>query len=300
MMKNEHTTVKKAAAYILITILAFACPVIAFQADVYGVDTEVRIGEAACGENGLTGNSPGNQTGNELQTGGFYGGWTYVFRAKDPSIAKKMAASMKAACENQHVGYDLKDPDRETLYDVAKANDWDIASITTDCETTCVDLVSVCLNSAGVEMPSAWASVAVYGDLMPTGQFDCYTSSDYTNSPAKLLPGDILCNPGGPHTAMVIESPNKFLFEVKYIDEQGGDQTAKAEEGSEVKLYLNNGKDSTPVTIIDQTDLGKYAPSKSGYEFKGWEKKEDENTFTARYSSSQRALRTGSKKKDLE
>lgn len=176
------------------------------------------IGQAASGEGGkLRGCKAGDQSGKEVSTtkwsyskkNGAYNNWKYVFRAKDPNVALKIAASMRAACDNNHVGYDQRYPDRCTLYDEAKKANWDISSITTDCETTCASVVSVCLNTAGVNVPRKWASTRVYKDLMKTGQFECLTSSKYTASKANLMPGDILCSPTK-HTAMVVKSPNRY------------------------------------------------------------------------------------------
>ena len=184
----------------------------------------VYIGQAVCNEKGGSyGGKAGDQTGKELAISAWTYSkkkkdayhWVYVFRAKDPSVANKLASNMKKACQNSHIGYDLRDKDRETLYYAAQKVNWNISSVKVDCETTCVDVVSVCLNSVGIKTPSAWASVYVYRDLMKTGMFVCYTTADYTSSSSKLKAGDILCNPNAPHTAMVVESPLKTSASTK-------------------------------------------------------------------------------------
>ena len=255
------------------------------------------IGQAAAGEGGsLSGNVAGDQSGHEVAVSNYRGGrWKYVFRAKDPATAKKIAQFMKDACANNHIGYDMKD--RMTLYYVAEANNWDLTTITTNCETTCVDLVSVCLNAAGVEAPYGWSSKAVYGDLMPTGLFDCIAGSDYDASMA--LPGDILCAPDMPHTAMIVESLNPFYFDVNYQDSKGNSQTTKVKDGDEIVLNPNNGKNVEKVTIETTTDLEEYEPSREGSKFKGWQKNEEENTFSAKYQSEMAAISTGNERKPI-
>ena len=264
----------------------------------------VVVGEACSGEGGkLHGCSAGDQSGSEVDLGGWSCGgassWDYVLRAKDPSIAKKLAANMIAACNNDHVGYDQDSPDRDSLYDAAKANNWDIAGITTNCETTCASVVSVCLNAAGVSVPRTWCSGEVRDDVMATGMFDCYTSSDYTRSSAKLLPGDILVN-DEVHTAMVVESPNPFEFEVKYQDTKGKAQTTKVVEGDNIQLNLNNGKKVQSVKIEDTTDLSTYKPEKQGASFSGWKHDDEEDVFVAQYKPSVMAIQTQKKKVKIE
>ena len=293
---------------VLVMMLFVMSVCIMFSARPAYAVSDTRIGQATCGEGGkMVGGQPGDQTGSEVAESDWgYGSssgspyhWVYVFRAKDPLTGKKLAENMKAACANNHIGYDRHSPDRETLYDCAKANNWDIATITTNCETTCVDVVSVCCNAAGISTPRSWASVNVYSDLMATGMFDVFTSSDYTASSANLLPGDILCNPNAPHTAMVIDSVNSFYFDVTYQDEEGESQTIQVEDGSEIVLNPNNGTSPVPITIEEPTDLSSYDPGKGGAVFKGWEKNEDD-TFTADYELAMRAIRTENNKKTIE
>lgn len=207
---------KRSFAVMLITALILGCFTV-ISAPAVSAASSCRIGQACCDERGeIYGGRAGDQTGREVaisnwsysNSSGASDHWVYVFRAKDPAVARQLAASMIAACNNDHIGYDLSNDDRETLYREARKKNWNIAAITTDCETTCVDLVSVCLNSAGINAPDVWASVLVYDFLMRTGKFNVYTTSAFTSSPSKLEPGDILCNPNAPHTAMVVESAN--------------------------------------------------------------------------------------------
>lgn len=259
------------------------------------------IGQATAGENGATGNKAGDQSGREAATAAWgYGKgpykWVYVFRAKDPETGKKLADTMIKACANNHIGYDLND--RVTCYDEAKKVGWDVEKINVNCETSCVDLVAVCLEAAGIHAPRGWASVSVYGDLMPTGLFDCYSSADYVASDAKLLPGDILCNPDGPHTAMVVESPNKFHFNVKYMDENGETRECEVEDGTELVLNPNNSTSPKTVMVEKTTDLTEYAPKRKGASFKGWEMDPD-GTFSARYESTMMPIAVKGERKKI-
>ena len=86
---------------VLITCAFVLCLVVSFfitSAPVYAEGTV--IGQAAAGEGGsLSGNAAGDQSGHEVATSAYKGGkWVYVFRAKDPALAKQLAENMKAAC----------------------------------------------------------------------------------------------------------------------------------------------------------------------------------------------------------
>lgn len=256
-------------------------------------DSGVKIGQATNGEGGsLRGCRAGDQSGGEVSISGWtYGSssgspfhWKYVFRAKDPEVGRKLAESMKAAAANDHVGYDQDTPDRYSFFEQAERVDWDISAISKNCETTCASAISVCCNAAGIRTPKLLYSEIVYEELMKTGAFEVFTSKSYTASAANLLPGDILCNPDA-HTAMVVESPNPFIFDVNYSDESGKDQTDSAEEGSKIKLNLNNGEKATTIVVNSKVNLGEYAPDKDHYKFNGWEKV-GENAYSAKFEAS--------------
>jgi len=274
------------SAFILIVAGIFVCvPEHSYAA------SGVKMAQATNGEGGKTrGCKAGDQSGSEvtIDNWGYGKGasspyhWKYVFRAKDPMLAREIANNMKAAAANNHVGYDKNSPDRYSFYDEAKKVNWNIANITTDCETTCASAISVCLNAAGVEVPRLWYSEIVYDDIMETGLFDCFTTSDYTASSANLLPGDILCNPDK-HTSMVVESPNHFTFKVKYNDTKGKEDVSYVEETSSVKLNLNNGEKMCTVEVNGDVDLQNYEPDRANSAFIGWEKIDD-NSYSAKYS----------------
>ena len=304
-MKTGKTLYKTIASALIICLFAgLFCINIAVP--VYA-DSGVKIGQATNGEGGkLRGCRAGDQSGGEVSISKWgYGSssgspyhWKYVFRAKDPEVARKLADSMKAAAANNHVGYDQNSPDRYSFYEEAKKVNWDIEAITTNCETTCASVISVCCNAAGIPTPKLLYSEIVYKELMKTDAFDCLTASMYTSSSANLLPGDILCNPNA-HTAMVVESPNHFTFDVNYSDESGKDQTDSAVEGSTINLNLNNGEEAVTITVEGKIDLGEYKPDKDYYKFNGWEKV-GENAYSARFEASMAPIQVDDKTSELK
>ena len=299
-MKNRRfSKIYRATAAVLVMMMVFTMSFFAAGTPVQA-EGGVTIGQATNGEGGkLRGCKAGDQSGGEVSLSSWSYGkssgsafhWKYVFRAKDPSIGKALAENMKAAAANDHIGYDQDSPDRYSFYDAAAAADWDISAISTNCETTCASAVSVCLNAAGVKVPKLWYSGIVARDLENTGQFYCYTSSDYTASPAKLLPGDILVTPDK-HTAMVVESPNHFQFEVTYKESGAEEETSVlAEEGSEIHLVLNNGEEVKTIVIEDEVNLAEYTPEKGDFKFTGWKKTTDD-VFSAEFEGGGSAIKT--------
>ena len=111
----------------------------------------VKIGSARIDENGRAhGGQAGDQTGKEVSTQNWYlhsKGWR-VFRAKNPSVAERIAQCMERACKNDKIGYDQYQ--RNTLYKVAEPLGFDTAKVTTACETDCSALVRVCIAFAGI------------------------------------------------------------------------------------------------------------------------------------------------------
>ena len=287
-MKKTKKLTNRIFAIMMMSVFLASGNALLFSVPSYA-RSEVKMGQASSGESGIKGQKAGDQKGSEVSidswayesgSGDSYH-WVYVFRAKDPAIAKKLAENMIAAANNNHIGYDQNTPDRNTLYDEAEKVGWDISAITTNCETTCASVVSVCLNAAGVKVPRTWYSGIVYEGIMATDQFYCYTDKAYTASDELLLPGDILCNPDK-HTAMVVESPNRFTFEVKYSDTKGEEQSVFVEDGKTVRVSLNNGEQPQSFEAGEVTDLKQYEPKKARATFKGWEKLDDE-TFSAKY-----------------
>lgn len=163
----------------------------------------VVIGHASIDERGRARDGQaGDQTGREVCTRTWYNrGWNKVIRPKDEKEAAKIATAMKAACNNNNIGYDQNQ--RTTLYELAKAKKWDIAAVDKKCETDCSALVAVCVNAAGIPVSGSIYTGNQAAALEKTGRFKILTDAKYTKSDKLLKRGDILLKEGS-HTAIVV------------------------------------------------------------------------------------------------
>lgn len=179
--------------------------------------TTTRIGHACNDEHGrLTGGSAGDQTGKEVAISKWnYGsgayGWTFVARVKDVDVARSIANNMKAACDNNNIGYDKNS--RRTLYYAAKDNNWNIAGITKKVECDCISLVSTVCTASGVPISVNAGSRDLKQYLIDSKCFTIFTGDKYTQSDKYLQPGDILCTEGK-HACIVVESDNPISRKV--------------------------------------------------------------------------------------
>jgi hypothetical protein len=164
----------------------------------------VRIGHAYSDENiKAKGGKAGDQTSKEVLVQDWYlreKGWSCVFRAKDKTIAEKIARAVEQACANNNIGYDQSQ--RTTLYKYAKKYNWDLAKITEPCECDCSSLVAVCVNAAGVSVSKDMYTGNQKAVLMSTNIFDILSNTEYLTKPDLLKRGDILLGPG--HTAIIV------------------------------------------------------------------------------------------------
>ena len=218
---SKRKRVQLALLAILLSAVMIFCS--AYTPVLAASDSDVIIGQASANERwGTKGGKAGDQTGSEVafdywtysKKNGNYNNWKYVFRAKDPKTARKLAAKMRAICNNDNIGYDKKWPDRVSLYDQAKSHNWLIDKINKKCETTCTQAVSVCLIACGFDLPRYWDATMVYDDLKKTGKFTIFKGSSHCASDKLLEPGDILLSPGS-HAAIVVKSPNAAGSEAK-------------------------------------------------------------------------------------
>ena len=271
-------------------LLAATVVMWAMPADAFAAGSTVKIGHAVHGERGgLKGNKAGDYKGREVYienwTYSVFGAsryhWKYVFRAKDHKLARGIAYSMEAICNNNKIGYDQNRPDSTSLYDKAEAKNWEITEINSWCETTCSNAVSVCLNSEGVEVPKNWNTSRMKKDLMATGMFECLDAKEYVRSSKKLVLGDILLNPGH-HTAVVVESDNPFTYTLKYLNTKGKEVETQIEEDAYIQINPNNGSEPLRVKMDDNRELTAEDTSLKDHELIGWDKSEN-GTFTARF-----------------
>ena len=168
----------------------------------------IRIGHASIDENGkISGGTAGDQNGKEICIRNWYnGGWEYLARTRDKSVAEKIASVCEAGCANPHIGYDQNQ--RNTLHDAAKKVSYDLSKIEESCEADCSAFVAVCVLASGVKFPDTGnlpTTRTLKSVLTQTGEFDILTDSKYLTETAYLRRGDILCKSGS-HTVMVLDS----------------------------------------------------------------------------------------------
>ena len=210
----------------------------------------VKIGSARIDENGKAhGGLAGDQTGKEVSTQNWYlssKGWR-VFRAKNPSVAEKIAQCMERACKNSKIGYDQYQ--RNTLYKVAEPLGFDTAKVTTACETDCSALVRVCCAYAGITgLPEGFRTGNMLSNLNKTGAFTELTGGKYQSQSTYLGRGDILVTKTSGHTVVVLSNGNKYEGPIYFVEYDLGDRIIKYGcEGQDVKLMqemlLNLGYD---------------------------------------------------------
>lgn len=169
----------------------------------------VYIGSARIDERGkISGGATGDQTGKEVSYQTWYlhsKGWV-VLRAKDAEIRNKIAYAMKAACDNNNIGYDQSN--RLGLYESVKNYGFDPAKCVVLTETDCSALVRVCVcYASGKNIPNFNTSSEL-SVLKATGLFDVYTDDAHCKSSSNLLPGDILVTKTKGHTVAVISVPS--------------------------------------------------------------------------------------------
>lgn len=184
----------------------------------------VLVGSARQDENGRYSNGkPGDQTTKEVTTQNWYlhkKGWT-VARAKDPAVAVKIAYAMKAACDNQNIGY--AQDTRNGLYNAVKNKGYDPAKCTEKVNTDCSALVRICVCYSGVIVGN-FNTANEISVLKATGKFDILEDAKYTNKSTYLKTGDILVTKTKGHTVVVINDGDNVepsSKEVYYIVKLG-------------------------------------------------------------------------------
>jgi peptidoglycan hydrolase-like protein with peptidoglycan-binding domain len=165
----------------------------------------VYVGSARIDERGkASGGRVGDQTGKEVAYQTYYvhsKGW-YVLRAKNASHRSRIAYAMKAACDNNKIGYDQTN--RNGLYNAVKSKGFDPAKCTTATETDCSGLVRVCVSYATGKYIPDFNTSSELSVLKGTGLFDVYKDSAHCASSAHLMNGDILVTKTKGHTVVVI------------------------------------------------------------------------------------------------
>ena len=193
----------------------------------------VKIGSARIDERGQAyGGKAGDQTGGEVATQRWYlhkqGRWI-VLRPKRAYDAQQIAKCMRAACDNPHIGYDQYQ--RDSLYKIAQAVDFDCARVTQDCETDCSALVRVCLAYAGIYLESfrTWNEAQ---HLLASGKFVEMTGDAYQLREDYLRTGDVLVTPNAGHTVVVLTNGDRAYETPEEITEREMDEMDMIKSGS--------------------------------------------------------------------
>lgn len=200
--------------------------------------TTVYVGSARSDERGKanSGKAGDQKSGKEVSKQAWYlhsKGWR-VLRAKDSAKAAKLAKAMKAACDNNKIGYDQYQ--RNTLYNHAKKVGFDVSKVTTACETDCSALVRVCCAYAGISVGDFYTA-NLAAKLLATGEFVELTASKYTTKSAFLRAGDVLVTKSKGHVVIVLNDGDKAEKNVPAVTEyELGERVLKnGMEGADVK-----------------------------------------------------------------
>ena len=198
----------------------------------------VTIGSARIDERGkISGGRDGDNNGREVSTQSYYAKpasapWR-VLRPKDAAKAARIAACMRMACANDHIGYNQSK--RLTLYNLAKPHGFDVSRVTQNCSTDCSALVRVCCAYAGIAVGN-FTTANEARMLLATGEFVEMADRKYRAGSAYLREGDVLVTPGKGHTAVVLSSGNKSEplpnSSRRTAASGSGDQPMRSEAGS--------------------------------------------------------------------
>ena len=166
------------------------------------------LSNCAGGESAPSGQVAGDQTGNEYKlsvwgpTLSNGNPWTTVFRYPDNDVALKIAQLGIDAALNNHIGYDLGYPDRNTYWNELCKVNYDASAITNNCEADCSSAVCTNVKAAGylfgIEALKnvSMANTATLTSTLANAGFMVLTDSKYTAQKEYLLPGDILLAEG--------------------------------------------------------------------------------------------------------
>lgn len=135
-------------------------------------------------------------------------GWR-VFRAIDYTVAKKLAYAMRAACDNNNIGY--SQADRLALKNALEKMSpvtYDPATIKEPTNCDCSALVRSCCMYAGIKL-SNFTTANEASALLGSGAFQELTDDRYTKRTDYWKSGDILVTKTKGHTAIVLTDGSK-------------------------------------------------------------------------------------------
>lgn len=211
---------------------------------------DVIIGSARIDENGkIKGGKAGDNNGREVSTQKYYNsskGWVGL-RAKNPSIAAKLAAAMLEACNNNNIGYD-QNQRTGVITELRKVGS--LADIKAKTEADCSSLVRACVIQATGIDPGNFNTATEKKMLLATGLFEEVA----INKASDCITGDILVTKTKGHTVIV----TKGFESVDIFKPIEGTVTASAlhvRKGPSTKYahirYLHKGDKVTIFAKID-------------------------------------------------
>lgn len=190
----------------------------------------VRIGHASIDENGhAQGGKAGDQSGREVCVRTWYDKpWALLLRHPDRAVAERAAAACEAGCANALIGYDQFQ--RNTAHTQAQKVGYDLAKISTGCETDCSAFMTLCYIAAGVkalEYTGNAPTTATMKAAFTAAGFQALTESWYLAGTDYLRRGDVLVKPGS-HTVMVLDDGPKA----------GGQKAEQKQEASAAGIQI--------------------------------------------------------------
>lgn len=233
----------------------------------------VKVGHATIDERGkASGGKAGDQNGKEVCTRSWYlksqGWWT--LRCKVPGMAEYIARAMEIIVADPDVGYDQTQ--NQTLWNLLKANGFDIKNINKAVETDCARLVRVCVQWAAMQVglnvtiPDFYTATEA-SVLVGTGLFEKLTADKYNKQDTWLLRGDLQVTRGKGHTWVILSngskaSSNNFSGTVTVEPEKAyklGERILKnGMEGADVKELQELLLELNKVLGKKRYDLGEY------------------------------------------
>lgn len=173
---------------------------------------DVLIGHASIDAYGNeTGGHPGDQNGDEICTRNWYDKpWIKVFRPISKKESATLALIMEAACENDHIGFSKDKEENLKCEKLAKKVNWDLRKIEEDCALDNIQLISLCLNAAGISLSRQLTIENAESCLTRSKKFNIFSGAKYLKSSCFLKRGDILL--AKDHMAIVLSDGNEMDY----------------------------------------------------------------------------------------
>ncbi|MCC8152690.1 MAG: hypothetical protein LIO96_14955 [Lachnospiraceae bacterium] len=175
----------------------------------------VYIGHASISENGTVQGEAGDQTKKEVCTRTWYSKpWDFMAIHPDATVREKHAKAIEEACANDDIGYSQGGSDnRNTLYNQAKAVNFDLSEIKTKCNCDCSSLQNVgAIASGAVSVASygsnGWTTSVMKAKLAEAG-YKIITDDTYLKSADYCVRGAIYVKSGS-HTVCGLTNGSKY------------------------------------------------------------------------------------------